>query len=125
MRGAVALGLVALGLGGCVTDRAPGGLGFLVGQDVQVVVDRFAPVAPEEATNATGDAVYTWFDHPIPVNYWSADWGSYLGHGESMPICTFGLTVDRRGIIKSWQWHSNRRGGCAHFMKVSFARQAH
>jgi hypothetical protein len=122
---AVAFGLVALSLGGCVTDRPPGGLGFLVGQNVQVMVDRLAPVAPDQATTATGDTVYTWFDQPVPINYWSADWRSALGQGESMPICTVSLTVDHRGIIRSWRWRSNREGGCAHFMKVTFERQAH
>jgi len=122
----VALLVLSLGLGGCVSQNMNEGLQSLVGQDIHAAVARLG--YPSGQREILGDTIYVWGSSQNSVmplsttNYTSGSVGGVPVYGTTtstnlVPVnynCNIQLAVNSQGRIKSYQWSGNM-GGCAHY----------
>jgi hypothetical protein len=124
MKKLVVLVVVAFTLSGCVSQRMNEGLNNLMGQNIQVAVDRLG--YPDGQRTMLGDTIYVWsasHNTMLPMSTTSMTSGS-VG---TLPVygtttntsfvpanlnCTIQISTFPDKTIKSYQWSGNN-GGCS------------
>ncbi|HTX50747.1 MAG TPA: hypothetical protein VME40_15305 [Caulobacteraceae bacterium] len=110
----IALALAAVASSGCVSQRMEQGLGRLVGQNVQVAVQRFG--YPQTRLPGSTGTVYTW--KVVAVRRDPSPVGTFSGSVGSAPVydtasgppsgvvrgCMLRLTVDASQTIRGGTW---------------------
>jgi hypothetical protein len=87
------LAVCALALAGCVNPSMQDAVGPLIGQNVNIVLNRWP--APSMTAPAFGGTMYSW--------------RILNGSGD----CTVNLYSTPDGVLKSWDWNGTQGGPCA------------
>lgn len=129
MKRTALLVIIAIDLTGCVEQHMNEGLRALVGQDIQMAVNRLG--YPDGKREILGKTIYVWsasHSAVLPMASTSTTYGQIGGvpvYGTSTNMnfvpanfnCTIQLAVGSNNTIETWQWSGNM-GGCQPYARA-------